>query len=108
MSRIALVVLSAVALFAADDPWAKVTALPNRSELRIYQKGARDPITATLADATDERISGEEQADDDCERRRSGVRVPGHPPSFKTSSSCPSICRWLSQICSLLVSTSMI
>ena len=56
MSRIALILLSAVALFAADSPWAKVTALPNRSELRIYQKGARDAITATLADATEERI----------------------------------------------------
>ena len=56
MSRIALVLLAAAALFGADDPWAKVTALPNRSELRIYQKGVRDVITATLADATDERI----------------------------------------------------
>jgi hypothetical protein len=56
MFRIALVLLSAAALFAADNAWAKVTALPSRSELRIYQKGARDPITAILADATDERI----------------------------------------------------
>ncbi len=56
MSRIALVLLAAGTLFAADDPWAKVTALPNRSELRIYQKGVRNPITATLADATEERI----------------------------------------------------
>ena len=56
MSRIALILLFAAALFAADNPWAKVTALPNRSELRIYQKGVRDAITATLADATEERI----------------------------------------------------
>ncbi len=56
MSRITLILLSIGVLFAADNPWAKVTALPNRSELRIYQKGVRDAITATLADATDERI----------------------------------------------------
>ena len=56
MFRIALVLLSAAALVAADNPWVKVTALPNRSELRIYQKGVRDAITATLADATEERI----------------------------------------------------
>ena len=56
MSRIALIILSAAGLFAADNPWAKVTDLPNRSELRIYQKGVRDAITATLADATEERI----------------------------------------------------
>ncbi len=56
MFRIALLLFSAAALFAADNPWARVTALPDRSELRIYQKGVRDPINATLADATDERI----------------------------------------------------
>jgi hypothetical protein len=48
MSRIALILLSAAALLAADDPWAKVSARPNRSELRIYHKGVRDAITATL------------------------------------------------------------
>jgi hypothetical protein len=56
MSRIALILLSAAAIFAADNPWARVTALPNRSELRIYQKGVRDAINATLADASEERI----------------------------------------------------
>jgi hypothetical protein len=56
MCRIVLILLSAAALFAGDNPWAKVTALPNRSELRVYQKGVRNAITATLADATEERI----------------------------------------------------
>ena len=55
-----------------------MTALPDRSELRIYQKGVRDPITATLADATDERIVvvGEEQAD----RRLRKTEVRGSSP----------------------------
>jgi hypothetical protein len=56
MSRIALIFLSTAALFAADNRWGKVIALPNRSELRTYQKGVHDAIIATLADATEERI----------------------------------------------------
>jgi hypothetical protein len=43
-------------LFATDNPWAKVIAIPNRSELRVYQKGVPNAIAATLADATEERI----------------------------------------------------
>ncbi len=56
MSRVVLILFSVAALFGADNPWVKVKALPNRSELRIYQKGVRDPIVATLADSTDESI----------------------------------------------------
>lgn len=56
MSRIALILLAALTLFAADDPWAKVQAIPNRSELHVYQKGARNPLTATFADASETGI----------------------------------------------------
>lgn len=61
MSRIALVLLAALTLFAADglaadNPWAKVQAIPNRSELHVWQKGARDPLTATFADASENGI----------------------------------------------------
>jgi len=56
MSRIALILLAALTLFAADDPWAKVQALANRSELHVYRKGARDPLTATFADASETGI----------------------------------------------------
>lgn len=55
MSRIAILFLACLA-FAADNPWVKVQQLPDRSELRIYQKGAKSPLSATLADANEERI----------------------------------------------------
>ena len=42
--------------FAADNPWTRVKDLKSRSELRIYKTGAREPIAATFADATDERL----------------------------------------------------
>ena len=41
MTRIALAILSAAVLLAADNPWAKVQELKSRSELKIYRKGAR-------------------------------------------------------------------
>jgi hypothetical protein len=56
MSRLALILIAAATLLAADNPWVKVKELPNRSELRIYRKSARQPLTATLADTTDEQI----------------------------------------------------
>lgn len=56
MTRLTWLLIIALPLLAAEDPWAKVQALPNRSELKIYQKGARDPLAAVLADANAERL----------------------------------------------------
>jgi hypothetical protein len=44
-------------LFAADSSWSKVKDLKNRSELRIYKKGAREPLNATFYEANDERLT---------------------------------------------------
>jgi hypothetical protein len=43
-------------LSGADNPWAKVQELKSRSELRIYKKGAREPLMATLDEVTEDRI----------------------------------------------------
>jgi hypothetical protein len=56
MTRIALLLLAALTLFGADNPWLKVQHLPNRSELRIYRKGEKAPMNAVLADASDDAI----------------------------------------------------
>jgi len=56
MTRIALAILSAAVLLAADNPWAKVQELKSRSELKIYRKGAREPLSATLDEAKEDRI----------------------------------------------------
>lgn len=56
MSRIATFILTAALLLGADISWTKVKDLKSRSELRIYKKGAREPINATFDDANDERI----------------------------------------------------
>jgi uncharacterized sporulation protein YeaH/YhbH (DUF444 family) len=56
MRRVALIALAVNLLFAADNPWAKVQELQSRSELRIFKKGAREPLTATFDEANAERI----------------------------------------------------
>jgi hypothetical protein len=56
MARIALILLAALTLFGADNPWLKVQQLPNRSELRIYRKGEKSPMNAVLADTSGDAI----------------------------------------------------
>jgi hypothetical protein len=56
MPRIALLILMGTVLWGADNPWAKVRELKSRSELRIYKKGAREPLMATLDEVTEDRI----------------------------------------------------
>jgi hypothetical protein len=54
--RVALLMLMGGVLWGADNPWAKVQELKSRSELRIYKKGAREPLIATLDEANEDRI----------------------------------------------------
>jgi len=56
MSRIVTLMLVAALLLGADSSWERVKALNSRSELRIYKKGAREPMNATFDEANDERI----------------------------------------------------
>jgi hypothetical protein len=49
-------VLAAVTVLAANNPWTKVRELKSGSELRIYKRGAIQPIIATMDEANDERL----------------------------------------------------
>ena len=53
---LAAAVLVATVLVAADTSWTRVKELKSRAELRIYKKGAREPINATFDDANDDRL----------------------------------------------------
>jgi len=48
--------LAAVAVFAADDPWAKVKELKGGAELRVYKKGAAQPLLAKMDELTDDNL----------------------------------------------------
>lgn len=56
MKRIALLILTATACLAADDPWAKVRELKRGGELRVYEVNAKEPIRATFDRASDESL----------------------------------------------------
>lgn len=56
MSRIAIFLLAAALLPAAENSWTSVKDLKGRSELRIYTKGAREPVSATFDEANDDRV----------------------------------------------------
>jgi hypothetical protein len=56
MSKIATFLLAAAMLLGADTSWTRVKELKTRAELRVYKKGAREPINATFDEATDERL----------------------------------------------------
>jgi hypothetical protein len=47
---------AALAIFAAGDSWDKVRELKSGAELRIYKKGARQPVLAKLDKATEENL----------------------------------------------------
>jgi hypothetical protein len=55
--RFALIFLvSALAVFAADDPWAKVKDLKTGTEIRVYKKGSSQPMAAQMGDLTEDNL----------------------------------------------------
>jgi hypothetical protein len=61
MLRTLLVVFTAVVFtstqaLAADDPWAKVKDLKSGTELRVYKKGASQPLLVKMGEVTDENL----------------------------------------------------
>ena len=56
MRRILLFVFTAVVLFGADDPWAKVKDLKSGTELRVFKKDAAQPLLVKMDEATDDSL----------------------------------------------------
>lgn len=57
MRALLLVFLSSLAVFGADtSSWAKVRELKSGTELRIYQRGSRQPLLANFDEATDDKL----------------------------------------------------
>ena len=53
---ICLLLLTSIAAFAAPDPWAKVREIKSGTELRIYKKGAKQPVIAKMDEALEDKI----------------------------------------------------
>lgn len=56
MMRLAVFLFAALAAVGADDAWAKVKELGSGSELKIWKKGAAQPVEAVYDDLTEEKL----------------------------------------------------
>ena len=56
MRRLALLFCTALLAFGADDPWAKLKALKTGSELRVYKRGAAQPLLVKMDELTDDHL----------------------------------------------------
>lgn len=56
MSRILFFLLAVAALFAADDPWAKVESLKSGTEIRVTKKGSTQPLIGKFDEANADRL----------------------------------------------------
>src|SRR3989442_14639786 len=51
-----LILCAAALAFGADDPWTKVKQLKTGAELRVYKRGAAQPLTVKMDELTDENL----------------------------------------------------
>ena len=56
MRKLAFFLCAALLAFAADDPWAKLKELKTGSELRVYKKGAAQPLLVKMDELTDDNL----------------------------------------------------
>jgi hypothetical protein len=56
MRKLAFFLCAALLAFAADDPWAKVKELKTGAELRVFKKGAAQPLLVQMDELTDDNL----------------------------------------------------
>jgi hypothetical protein len=56
MTRMLFFFLATLALFSADDPWAKLRDLKGGTEIRVYKRGSAPPVLAKMDQLTDENL----------------------------------------------------
>ena len=56
MWKFILFLCTALAAFGADDPWAKLKELKTGTELRVYKKGAAQPLLVKMDELTDDNL----------------------------------------------------
>ncbi|QOY86690.1 hypothetical protein [Paludibaculum fermentans] len=56
MLKFTAFLLMALAVFAADDPWTKVSAVKSGTELRILKRGSKQPVLAKMDELTESSL----------------------------------------------------
>lgn len=56
MWKLVLFLCTALVAVGADDPWAKLKELKTGTELRVYKKGAAQPLLVKMDELTDDNL----------------------------------------------------
>ena len=56
MRKLALFLCTAFLAYGADDPWAKLKELKTGTELRVFKKGAAQPVLVKMDELTDDNL----------------------------------------------------
>jgi hypothetical protein len=56
MRKLVLLFFTALVAFGADDPWAKLKELKTGTELRVFKKGAAQPLLVQMDELTDDNL----------------------------------------------------
>jgi hypothetical protein len=56
MVKSVLILCAALVAFGADDPWAKLKDLKTGTELRVFKKGAAQPLLVQMDELTDDNL----------------------------------------------------
>lgn len=56
MRKTILLILTALLAWGAGDDWANVRAIRSGIEIRVYKKGAAQPVVAKMDEASDENL----------------------------------------------------
>lgn len=83
MSKALLVSLAAFTAFAADNSWDKVRDLKTGTELRIYKKGAHQPVAGTMDEANKERLIAVVKNEQVAIQKDEIDRIDYRPPATK-------------------------
>src|SRR4051812_11448678 len=56
MRKLAIFLCMAWLAFGVEDPWAKLKELKSGTELRVFKKGAAQPLLVKMGELTDENL----------------------------------------------------
>ncbi len=80
MQKVLLLILAATAAFSADDPWQKVKDLKSGTDLRVFRKGATQPLLVQMGELTDDNLVVIEKKAERAIPREEIDRIDARPP----------------------------
>ena len=80
MLKMFLLMLSAAAVFAADDPWQNVKDLKSGTDLRVFRRGPNQPLLVHMGELTDDNLVVIDKKAERAIPREEIDRIDSRPP----------------------------